>query len=156
MSTPTAPKRGGIHPIYGVFVGGAAVDDNYKLKGKRLYKSSTQRRNPKSIGHIEGDLRTARDSTTVCKFHGNLDGTTDRELNKKSFLKTIERLSMEHGHHYLWHYPDPANSSKMVPFFKNVHSFTLATVTAEHEARLAAADADIEAYDDYELDDIAL
>ena len=156
-TVPVLPKRGGIHSIYGVYVGGATIDDNYHLIGTRHYKSSTQRRNAKSIGRIESDLRSARDSTSILKFNGNLEGTPNgAELDKKTFLKTIERLSMEHGHHYHWFYPDPNDLSTMIPFFRNVHSFSLEHITTEQDGRLAASAGEIEAYDEYELDDLAL
>ena len=32
------PKRGGEHPIYGVFIGGGELDENYRLSGSRHYK----------------------------------------------------------------------------------------------------------------------
>lgn len=87
-TVPVLPKRGGIHSIYGVYVGGATIDDNYHLIGTRHYKSSTQRRNAKSIGRIESDLRSARDSTSILKFNGNLEGTPNgAELDKKTFSR---------------------------------------------------------------------
>ena len=33
MAQPVPPKRGGIHPTYGVFIVGGDLDDEYKLTG---------------------------------------------------------------------------------------------------------------------------
>jgi hypothetical protein len=32
---PIPPKRGGIHPTYGVYIGGADLDQEYKTKGTK-------------------------------------------------------------------------------------------------------------------------
>ena len=71
--TPT-PKRGGIHGTYGLFLGGSALDDDYKLtETQGNYAFAAQRRNPKTITSIERDLMMSRDSTTSLKFDGKLE-----------------------------------------------------------------------------------
>ena len=69
------PKRGGIHPTYRKFIGGAKIDDNYRIvKGdNNLYRFSTQRRHEKTITSIERALREARDNVTTIKFNGTLE-----------------------------------------------------------------------------------
>ena len=47
-----APKRGGLHPSYGVYLGGVKLDDSYKCmvpKGTSLFRFYTQRRHEKSL-----------------------------------------------------------------------------------------------------------
>ena len=49
MAQPVPPKRGGIHPTYGVFISGGDLDNEYKLTGLRHYKYTAQRRGTKVI-----------------------------------------------------------------------------------------------------------
>ena len=56
------PKRGGVHPIYGVFIGGGKLDENYRLSGSRHYKFTTQQRGAKVVNAIEQSLLKAIDS----------------------------------------------------------------------------------------------
>lgn len=56
------PRRGGEHPIYGIFIGGSALDDEYRLIGTRHYKYTTQRRSAKVVNSIEQSLITTIES----------------------------------------------------------------------------------------------
>ena len=73
MATSTTPRRGGKHPIYGIFVGGSDLDDNYRLTGTRHYKFTAQRRGPKVINSIEQALLSTIASKDADKFDGNLE-----------------------------------------------------------------------------------
>jgi hypothetical protein len=55
-------KRGGIHPTYGTFLGGAMLDHEYKtaITAASLYQFSTQRRHEDIIGDIERPLQEHR------------------------------------------------------------------------------------------------
>jgi hypothetical protein len=94
------PKRGGTHPIYGVFLGGGSIGAGWDMDDAR-YRFSSQRRDEKSVGKVERGLTDARDKTTTLKFNGTLelDGTegSEKELDKDQFLLTIEQLNREHG-----------------------------------------------------------
>jgi hypothetical protein len=74
------PKRGGTHPIYGVFLGGGSVGAGWDMDDAR-YCSSSQRRDEKSVGKVERGLTDARDKTATLKFNGTpeLDGTEGSE-----------------------------------------------------------------------------
>ena len=68
------PKRGGFHPLYKTYLGGAKLNDEYKSivtigTGTGIYRFSTQRRHKKTIGSIERSLQDARDSITSVKFN---------------------------------------------------------------------------------------
>ena len=94
------PKRGGIHPLYELYLGGSPLDDDYKPIELNSYSYATQRRNIKTIASIERDLISARDSTTTLKFDGKLEpvvGSTT-EVGKERFLQLLERRVEEHGH----------------------------------------------------------
>ena len=90
------PKRGGIHPVYGLYIGGSALDDSYKAVDSSSYSYASQRRHVKTISSIERDLVTARDSTTTLKFDGKLEpvvGSTT-EIGKEDRKST--RLNSSH------------------------------------------------------------
>jgi hypothetical protein len=69
------PKRGGIDPIYGVYLGGASLDNNYTQTTdiRMTYRFASQRRNVKTISSIEQQLMLARDNVTTLKFDGQLE-----------------------------------------------------------------------------------
>jgi hypothetical protein len=94
------PKRGGTHPIYGVFLGGESVGAGCDMDDDR-YRFSSQRCDEKRAGKVERGLTDGRDKTTTLKFNGTLelDGTevSERELDKDQFVRTIEQLTREHG-----------------------------------------------------------
>ena len=72
---PIPPKRGGIHPQFGRFIGGAKLNDAYETVGgvgASLFRFSTQRRHEMTLASIEKTLRDARDSTIGIKFNGTL------------------------------------------------------------------------------------
>jgi hypothetical protein len=87
------PKRGGTHPIYGVFLGGGSVGAGWNMDDAP-YRFSSQRRDEKSVGKVERGLTDARDKTKTLKFNVTLelDGTegSERELDKDQCVRTIE------------------------------------------------------------------
>jgi hypothetical protein len=58
------PKRGGTHPIYGVFLGGGSVGAGWDMDTAR-YRFSSQRRDKKIVGKVERGLTDARDKTAT-------------------------------------------------------------------------------------------
>jgi hypothetical protein len=99
-TTIERPKRGGIHPLYELYLGGSPLDSDYQPTEPDSFSYATQRRNVKTIASIERDLTTARDSTTTLKFDGKLEpvvGSTT-EVGKERFLQLLERRVEEHGH----------------------------------------------------------
>ena len=135
-----SPKRGGTHPIYGRFLGGAKLTNEYKSdvpdgRGNGLYRFSTQRRHEKTIGNIERALQEARDSPTAIKFNGQLepgDGNLT-EIGKERFLLLLERRVIEHGQQTFYYVKD--SDGNVVNLFEHSHRFTLQTVIEEHDRR---------------------
>ena len=97
MAQPVPPKRGGIHPTYGIFIGGGDLsggdlDDEYKLTGLKHYKYSVQRRGAKVINSIEQALLKAIESKDFEKFNGKLETTKlsmENELDKESAVLQV-------------------------------------------------------------------
>ena len=100
VPTKETPKRGGIHPLYDLYLGGSPLDDEYRPIEANSYSYASQRRNIKTIASIERDLTMARDSITTLKFDGKLEPVTGSttEVGKERFLQLLERRVEEHGH----------------------------------------------------------
>ena len=147
-----APKRGGVHPVYGLFIGGTDLDNAYKAEGK--YSYSTQRRNAKGIASIEQNLMNARDSITSQKFNGKLEpvATSTTEIGKERFVTLLQRRVEEHGQQTFYFMKDPKDT--IVNMLTNVHSFTLEMVVKEFTVRLAATDDS--GFDSYEKDEVTM
>ena len=157
MAETTPPKRGGIHSIYGKFIGGSKLDDEYKLiEGtSSLYRFSTQRRHEKTITSIERALREARDTTTAIKFNGTLEPTAGNanEIGKERFVTLLKRRVKEHGQQTFYWIRD--SDGKVIDLFENAHRFKLEAVIAEHDRRSIQNDK-FESYDAMERDEVEL
>ena len=96
---PRPPKRGGLHPIYGKFIGGAKLNDKYEMVtgDNSLYRFATQRRHEKTITAIERSLREARDSITGIKFNGTLETSSanSNEIGKERFITLLKKRVKE-------------------------------------------------------------
>ena len=154
-----APKRGGIHPQLGRFIGGARLNDSYQMisgSGAGLYRFSTQRRHEKTIGFIEQTLRDARDSITGLKFNGTLEPGKDNpsEIGKERFTSLLKKRVIEHGQQTFYYIKD--TDDKVVNLFEHSHRFKLEAVIAEHYRRAAEDNILYEAYDSIERDDFQL
>jgi hypothetical protein len=130
------PKRGGTHPIYGVFLGGGSVGPKWDMDDVR-YRFSSQRRDEKSVGKVERGLPDARDKTTTLKFNGTLelDGTegSERELDKDQFIRTIEQLTLEHGQQVFYAIEKDGTIHNLL---RSPHLFIVEEVIASHMMRL--------------------
>ena len=158
--SPT-PKRGGFHPLYKTYLGGAKLNNEYVSvvsigTGNGIYRFSTQRRHEKTIGSIERSLQDARDSITSVKFNGKLEPSEGHltEIGKERFLLLLERKVNEHGQQTFYFVKD--SDDNIVSLFDNSHRFTLEAVIAEHERRSSADNTGYEQYDQYEFDEIEL
>ena len=115
MATTTPvdpPKRGGVHPVYGLYIGGSPLDENYKPTrvGRLSFRFSSQRRNTKTIGSIESARVSARDSTTSLKFDGRLEPTVGSatEIGKERFITLLSRKVEEHGQEAFYYAKNPS------------------------------------------------
>ena len=86
-SSASVLKRGGTHPIFGIYVGGSSLDKHYNLTNKNGYSSTSQLRSEKSLNLAENSLYTQRDDTTSLKFNGKMDVKYNDAGKKLTFLK---------------------------------------------------------------------
>ena len=156
-ATPEVPpKRGGIHPTYGKFIGGGGLNDAYEVSDSEfsLYRFSTQRRHEKTITSIESKLRDKCDDQTGIKFNGALEPTigTTNEIGKERFLVLLKKRVKEYGQQTFYWIRDTNN--KVVELFEHTHRFKLEAVIAEHYRRMKGDGH--EAYDIIEKDEVEL
>ena len=88
------PRRGGNHHTYGVFIGGAPLDFNYRLTGERHYRFTAQRWGAKVINSIKEALLNAINSKDTDKFNGNLgktESSASNEIDKETFIKQLQK-----------------------------------------------------------------
>ena len=64
----TTPIRGRNHPIYGIFMCGRDLADDYTLKSSMPYKFTTQLRNPKQSSASEARLMTRCNDVKTIPF----------------------------------------------------------------------------------------
>ena len=170
------PKRGGIHPIYGLFMGGSDLTNNYSLKSKTPYRLTTQLRNPKHSSSSERILISARQNASSITFKGNLDTPVNctNEYDKEGFITALEEQISFYGLQNLFSIPD--SNGVMRSLVQDSHLFDLKGVIIEFDSRMESPvplflqdsqgnDTDVEspesvssrlrAYDDYEKYDIA-
>jgi hypothetical protein len=143
------PKRGGTHPIYGVFLEGGSVGAGWTMDDDH-YHSSSQRRDEKSVRKVERGLTDARDKTTTLKFNGTLDlyGTegSERELDKDQFVRTIEQLTREHGQQVFYAIEKYGTIHNLL---RSPHLFTVEEASASHMMRLDTNSTDASKYDSF-------
>ena len=72
-SKGNVPKRGGVHPEYGIYLGGEDLDDNWDLQPGYHFKYAMQCHNPKAVASMIWTFTEARESVTVLKFDGNFE-----------------------------------------------------------------------------------
>ena len=76
MTLKTAPIHGGIHLIFGLFMGDSDLNDKYDLK-QSPYKLTTQLCTPKKSTSSERSLMDSKSDTSKLKCHGKLDTPAD-------------------------------------------------------------------------------
>ena len=111
------PKRGGIHPTHGVYLGRSALDSGYKQATCVPYKYAHQKRTGKAITSIEDNLIKARDSSGTLKFNENLEAAVGSatEIGKKRFVAMLKRRVVEHGQETFFHLWSTTDSPKSSP-----------------------------------------
>ena len=82
------PIRGGLHPIYSLFMGSGDLNSCYTLKSTNPYKLSMQLRNAKQSSQSKGALMDAIIDATRIRFHSKLETSPDcfTEYAKEEFL----------------------------------------------------------------------
>ena len=92
-------RRGGVHPMYGVFVGGSKLENTSHLIGSRHYKITGQQRGGKVINSFEQALLTFIVSKETDKFNGHLEKTASASENKMEKEIVIKCLKKENCLH---------------------------------------------------------
>ena len=170
MTTVSKPRRGGMHPKLGVYVGGSRLNAVYQLASKSNFKFSTQcRGETKILSLIESTLQTKRNDTTAIKFNGCLDVTQSiTELNKEEFQTNVKEAIRHYGLQSFFYMP---HNGTMHHLADDYHMFTLEDIIAEHDSRLdepatildgngvetkESILAKFRCYDEWEICDVAL
>ena len=128
--------------MYGLYIGGSAMDLAYKAVDSSLYVCASQRRIVKTISSIELELVTARNSTTTLKFDGKLEpvvGST-AEIGKERFFTLLERRVEERGQET---FCSTFLDDNVVNVFEHVHNITLETIVAEFNECMTTTDPDV-------------
>ena len=132
----TTPKRGGEHPSLGYYMGGCALDDDYKLVKQRPFGQVTQLRSAKQLGINQSSLLSAKLDSSVMKFNGKLETlcTDITKLDKDQFITAVKEKVRYYGLHNFFYLRGP--DGKMCYLLDNSHAFTVKEVITEHESRL--------------------
>ena len=140
--SPTTPllKRGGRHPIFGIYVGGAPLDNQYELSHTDTYASTSQLRNEKQLSVAETSLHNQRNNTTTLKFNGNMDVKESNtasltEMNLDMFLRNVGDIVERFGLEPFFYLPNSSGAMKYLP--EDSHTFTLTSVLDKHKSRLS-------------------
>ena len=90
LQTPPISVR--IDPIFGLFMCGSDINDDYNLNTKSLYKLTTQLRIPKQSRSSEIYLMEVRSDPPKLKFHGKLETPADcvTKYDKEEFLQDTQ------------------------------------------------------------------
>ena len=110
----TKPKRGDTHPIYGIYLGGSALDDAYKLTSDNTFHHVSQVRSVKQANSNETTLISNMEDNTKIKFNGNLELTTCSltEFDKDGFLRAVKEKVKYYGLQNFFYLPDASNKMK--------------------------------------------
>ena len=132
-STSTAPRRGGSHPIYGIYLGGSPLDTNYNLTATHPFHHISQVCSPKQSNTNESTLITAMEDTTKPKFTGNLDLTTSSatKYDKDSFIRAVKEKVKYCGLHNFFY---THTGTTMKYLLDNPHDFTFDNVHNNYKA----------------------
>jgi len=73
------PKRGGVHPEYGIYIGGENLDDNWDQQPGYHFKYATQCWNPKAVASMMKTITEALASVSVLKFDCKLEPVNEND-----------------------------------------------------------------------------
>jgi len=136
----TVPKRGGTHPIFGLYVGGDALTNMYHLASSDTYSSTSHLRGDKVLQVAESSLHSQRNYVTSIKFNGKLEITSNTsgvsltEPSMESFFRSVVDVVERFGLKTFFYAMDTDSIMKYLP--EEPHNFTLATVIKEHTSSL--------------------
>ena len=141
VTTPTTkPKHGDSHPIYGIYLGGSALDATYKLMSDNTFHHVSQVCSVKQANSSETTLISNMEDNKKIKFNGNLEVTSCSltEYDKDGFLQAVKEKVKYYGLHNFFYLPDVSKTMKYLLDFP--HDFMLEEVTKEYKARVKTPD----------------
>jgi hypothetical protein len=126
------------------------------VTSRLTYRYATQCHNAKTISLIEQQLMNARQSVTTLRFDGRLEATvgSSTEIGKERFLTLLGQQVEEHGQETLYHAKNSNN--KVVKIIEDSHNFTNNMLISEFEIQSDPDKTDYAAFDEIEMQDIAL
>ena len=135
MTTPVKPKQGGIHPIYGIYLGGAPLNPTYNLETENCFHHVSQVRNVKQANTNESALILHMEDSTKIKFKGNMELTacSSSEFDKDGFLPALKERVKYYGLHNFFYVKDGA---KMKYLLDKPHEFTFEQIKKDYENHL--------------------
>ena len=130
-TSATKPKRGDSHPIFGIYLGGSALDDSYKLTSDNTFHHVSQVCSVKQANSNETTLISNMEDNTKIKFNGNLELTACSltEYDKDGFLRAVKEKVKYYGLQNFFYLPDASKKMKYLLDFP--HNFTLEEVLDE-------------------------
>jgi hypothetical protein len=157
ISPMVPPIWGGIHLIYGLYIGGSLLNDNYlpMCQEGLTYQSNMQHCDVNLIASIEGAIISTRNSTTRLKFDRHLEPNIHLSATKKGKDRFITLLAWkveDLGQETFYHVKNDAGN--VVDIFEHSHNFTIDTIVQEFEERKMLSHPG--AFNDYELDKIVM
>ena len=108
MTVTIQMKRGAEHPVFGYYVGGCPINDNYQLSRPNPFKYTSQLQNVKQLLNNETKLINNHSSTSPMKFDGNLELTELSpltEINKDQFFEAVSDTFNLFGLHTFFYLP---------------------------------------------------
>ena len=102
------PKRGGKHPLYGIYMGGCILDYLYQPVKSSAYKTTSQLRSIKATPVLESTLHSIRSASTSIQSNGSLEiasGSTLGELYQREFLLSTKEMVQRYGFHSFFSMP---------------------------------------------------
>ena len=132
-----SPLRGGIHPIYGLYMGGSKLTDDYTLKSKSPYTCTMQIRNPKQPSYSEQTLIKRCSDTTSIKFNGSIEINISciTEYNKEEFITKLNEQVGYYELNSLFSMPDRTGTMHSL-IDTNTHLFSLNSVVTDKSTRM--------------------
>lgn len=92
MNTIIMSKMGGMHCIYGLFIGGSELTNDYTIKSTTPYKLTTKFQNWKQSSSFKRIISSARQNASLVTSKRNLETSPNcsNEYNKDGFITTLE------------------------------------------------------------------
>ena len=133
--TSTVPRCGGNHPIYGIYLGGSGLTDDYNLTTPNSFHHVSQVLNHKQSNTNESTLILAIEDSTKPKFTGNLEISTSTaiEYDKESFIRALKEKVKYFG---LQNFFYLQSGTTMKYLLEHPYDFTYDEVHDDYKARL--------------------